>query len=448
MEKTMPKFTAALDLSPKQRAPKNLILAVTGSIAAYKAYDIARQLVKDGFAVRVVLTAGALKFIVKETFAYLGVEKVYGPQDDFLEPGDLKNLSTVLHIALAKWCDRIIIAPLSANTTSQLAQGACSDLLTSLCLSAKDKDLIAYPAMNENMLSHPLTVKNLEILASLLNVHIVPPDTGLLACGDVGPGKLADPLVIAQFAPYLPTPRITGTGATSKERPRVLITTGATLTPLDPVRYLTNPSTGLTGLAIAKEYLTQGFQVEVIAGRYSSPELENLFCFPLFSLKRVGTTQEMLEAVLASIIETNIYISAAAIGDLIFPYSHKKLKKAQLTNQLSYQLAPDILKTVLEMRVQKKLSHLNVIGFAAETEATPAMFLKKWNDKPVDLLVGNAVHNGARADEDLKGFGKNSGHYYFISNNQVVDQQALSKGQLAEYLYQFTTNLTKEHRVS
>ncbi|MBF0300501.1 MAG: hypothetical protein HQK51_17420, partial [Oligoflexia bacterium] len=194
-----------------------IVLGVTGSIAAYKAYDIVRHMVKNcAYEGRVVLTSGALKFVVPEVFRYLGARDVYGPMDDFnisltrdswnelydtnddangfcdYEDGikNKKNAHTpVLHIELAKWCDRMIVVPLSANTLARLSQGQAPDLLTSIFLAITAKPIILYPAMNTNMLDHSFTQENIKRLKTLPHVFVHPTAEGILACGDVGRGK-------------------------------------------------------------------------------------------------------------------------------------------------------------------------------------------------------------------------------------------------------------------
>lgn len=164
-----------------------ILLGISGSISAYKSIDIARGLVKNGHEVKVVLTAGALKFVVPEVFTYLGVSDVYHAQEDF----EHKN---VLHVDLARWCDTFLIAPLSANTLSRLARGEASDLLSSIFLALEPhKNVLIFPAMNTNMLYHPFTQENLkavEKIKTLPNVHVFPTDSGILACEEVGEGKL------------------------------------------------------------------------------------------------------------------------------------------------------------------------------------------------------------------------------------------------------------------
>jgi phosphopantothenoylcysteine synthetase/decarboxylase len=169
-----------------------ILLGITGSISAYKTYDLCRGLVKAGHEVQVILTKGALEFIQPNTFKYLGAKSVFYPGADFdLTHYDESNKSNVLHIHLSKWCDKFIIAPLSANTLGKLAGGLCDDLLSSVFLALDKKTSMFFPAMNTKMLEHPFVQENLDKLSSLENSYVHPTQSGLLACGDEGFGKLA-----------------------------------------------------------------------------------------------------------------------------------------------------------------------------------------------------------------------------------------------------------------
>ncbi len=178
-----------------------ILLGVCGSISAYRSLDICRGLAKKGHTVKVVLTRGALEFVKPEVFSYLGADEVFLPADDFnVKTAKDRN---VLHIELSKWAQRLVIAPASANTLAKFAHGMCDDLLSSIFLASPQLDTVIYPAMNTNMLEHPLTKKNFKTLSDLSNLFIHPTKEGLLACGDTGAGKLQDVDLIVETAPLV-----------------------------------------------------------------------------------------------------------------------------------------------------------------------------------------------------------------------------------------------------
>lgn len=391
-----------------------ILLGVCGSISAYRSLDICRSLTKAAHEVKVVLTKGALEFVKPEVFSYLGAQEVFLPGDDF-NPVAAKERA-VLHIELSKWAERILIAPASANTLAKVANGMCDDLLSSIFLASPGKPCVIYPAMNTNMLEHPLTKKNFNSLGELANVFIHPTKQGLLACGDTGAGKLQDVELIAETAPII-----------NFETPKrkILITTGATIAPLDPVRYLTNPSSGLTGYELAKHYLANGDEVTLIAGHHSSEKINYLTCLPHATVLKANTTLEMRELVAERFDKHDVYISSAALSDIQFEKSPSKIKKGSLSGTLNIQKAPDVLKEMLQAKKSQK-----VVGFAAETNAEMSVFEQKWKDKPVDVLVGNKVSNGI--GETAQGFGQDANEYTILKTGKLFFQGSLTKAQLAQ----------------
>ena len=278
-----------------------ILIGVSGSISAYKALDVVRGLTKNGHEVKVIVTSGATKFVVPEVFLYLGALEVFKPEDDFKYPSSYKEANKsernpILHIDLARWADQFAILPLSANTLSSLSHGKANDLLTSVFLAIDEKTpIVLYPAMNQSMLKNPLVQKNLNLLkTSLTNALVMEPESGLLACGEEGRGKLPDVDKIIETLPYIKLHKKT-------ESKKVLITTGATISPLDPVRFLTNSSSGLTGFYIAREALKEGIHVKVIAGKAATSKLDYLSVFPNFEIQRVVSPSEMSIAVLKSL---------------------------------------------------------------------------------------------------------------------------------------------------
>lgn len=405
-----------------------IILGVTGSIASYKAYDVARGLVKNGHQVKVILTQGALEFIKAETFRYLGVEEVYFPQSDF----ELKNLSkeqTVLHIELAKWADKLVIAPLSANTLGRLNLGLNNDLLVSTFLAWGNKPILLFPAMNTQMLKNERTQKHLTELSEQPHVGLINPASGLLACGDIGDGKFPEvESVIDLIETYNPILR---------KHKKVIITAGATAAPLDPVRYLTNPSVGKMGLSVAKAFLSKGYEVTVLAGHQCTSEIENLAGHPLFQIIKTPTTQLMKESALKFFPHSDLYISTGAIADIEFDVATEKMKKENLGSSLSFHQAADILKEILHISKPGQ----KVISFAAETRPEIDVFREKMMRKPVDLMVGNRVSNGLIGSSEVTGFQKDRGEYYFVTKENISQASFMTKKEVGEHLVKWFEEL-------
>lgn len=396
-----------------------ILLGVSGSISAYKALDIARGLFKNGHEVKVILTNGALKFVIPEVFTYLGVKDVYKSQDDFTH----KN---VLHVDLARWCDVFVIAPASANTLSRLAQGRADDLLSSVFLALEPhKNTLLFPAMNSLMLAHPFTQQNLDDikkLKTLNNLFISPTDAGILACEEVGLGKLPGVEEIIEMIPTMIKP------LKSENQKTILATTGATIVPLDPVRYLTNSSSGITGFYLAEAALKEGHKVIMIAGAHSTAKLNLFSKHPNFKLIRAKTVENMKNAVLSELPSADLYISSAAISDIEFDVSDEKIKKETMGDTLKIKKACDILKTVLENKPDK----LKVVGFAAETDPSDAVLNKKMQAKPVDLLVGTKVNNGLAKDQQVTGFNAEFAEYRLLSPKGFTFEGILTKRELAQ----------------
>ncbi len=400
-----------------------VLLGVCGSISAYKTFDLARLLVNNGHEVKVVLTKGAEEFVRPQVYKYLGVKEVFSSLDDFNYPGTEQRESTVLHIELAKWADKLVVAPLSANTLSKFAHGAANDLLSSIFLAIdQTKQILLFPAMNTKMLTHPFVKENLDLvekIKTLPQVFVSPTKEGELACGDIGAGKLASIEVIKELIETL--------DFNSRDK-KIVITTGATIASVDPVRYLTNASSGKTGFEMAKEMLASGFKVTVIAGKNATEKLDLLSSHPSFNLIRVVSTRDMLAVATESVKDADAYISAAAISDIEFIQGDSKLKKNQLSNSLEITTAPDVLKSVLE----NKTSKLKVIGFAAETNLTQDILLEKWNRKKVDLLIGTHVSSGLTNNNKVtQGFATDQATYSLLRDGHIFFNGELTKKELS-----------------
>jgi phosphopantothenoylcysteine decarboxylase / phosphopantothenate---cysteine ligase len=398
----------------------NILLAVSGSIASYKSYDLLRDLLKNGYAVKVILTQGALKFIHPDTFKYLGASDVYLPQDDF-NLSQYQTDNKVLHIDLARWCDQLVIYPASASTINRLGQGIASDLLGSVFLSLNQKPTYIFPAMNPSMLTHPITSKCIKTLSEIKNIYVSDTQSGTLVCGENGDGKLHTPEVASLMLDTIHF---------NQKNKTVLITTGASMAKFDDVRYLTNPSSGLTGFYIAKAFLKHGHAVHILAGKNATKQLDLLAYHPLCKVERLSSNAEFALKATSLVKNADLFIASAALCDFEFESASGKIKKSQLNAEGSIKIHPaqDILKTILDL----KIKGLKTIGFAAETSLNQAILDEKWQRKPTDLLVANTVKNSY--DGQTLGFQQEEGVYIFKQASNTSIEKKMSKAQLAEQL--------------
>jgi phosphopantothenoylcysteine decarboxylase/phosphopantothenate--cysteine ligase len=400
----------------------NIILGVCGSISAYKAHDISRLLIKAGHAVKIVLTRGASEFVSAKTCAWPGTLDVFSADDDFKRSTGKR----IEHIELARWADLLLISPLSANTLASLAHAQANDLLTCLFLALdKNKPVALFPAMNTKMLVHPLVQENIQRISQLPCHYVHPGEIGELACGEFGEGKLPSPQSVVDFTLSLPQ-------HSPEQKKTYLITTGATISALDPVRYLTNGSTGITGFSIAQMVLARGHQAIVIAGKTATLQLDHLIPNQNFKLLHVLTTKEMAEAVKQNMQNFDIYVSAAAIADFEFDMTATdKIKKDSMSGLLKIKTAPDILAYVLD----NKKPNQKVVGFAAETQLTTEMLEEKFLRKPVDMLVGTKVHTGLSTDDkNREGFGNPQAMYMIKRPGLPMLNASMSKQELSQLI--------------
>lgn len=402
-----------------------ILLGVCGSISAYKSYDLARSLIKEGHNLRVVLTKGALKFVTPEVFRYLGVEQVYHDHDDFTYPRALGD-APVLHVDLAKWCERLIVAPLSANTLSDFAMARAEGLLPTTFLALpKEKPVMLFPAMNTQMLHHPFVEENMDILSRFErhpNCYLAPTDSGLLACGDFGEGKLMDVEQMSKIIHWFRPKK-------NHEQKRVLVATGATKSYLDPVRYLTNPSSGLTGILIAAEFLRKGDRVELVAPKdciQNYPWIEKL---PDVTIFPAESTEDFNRIVKERLPKCTHYYSPAALGDFNFAPQDDKIKKEQMSLTLTLTRSQDVLENVLQWRKPEQ----KIIGFAAETDLGQNIIAEKLKRKPVDILVATQVHAG-NSSKKLQGFKNDQAYYKIYVRQSLFHEGIMTKKQLAELL--------------
>ena len=357
-------------------------LGVCGGIAAYKAAEIVRLLQERGIRVQVVMTDSAQEFVRPLTFAALSGEKVITGMFN-REAGAEPNIdSAIEHIAVAQSIDALVVAPATADVLAKFAQGIASDFLTTLYLASTAPVVVA-PAMNVNMWEHPATQKNLEILRKR-DVKIVEPGSGYLACGMTGPGRLADNEQIVAAA-------MEALGASQDlSGETVLITAGPTREKIDPVRYLTNRSSGRMGYALAEAALRRGARVLLVSGPTA------LKPSSAAEVVSVESAKQMLDAVLRFLPEASIVIKAAAVSDYtITDPAEQKLKRASRMT-LDLTPAPDILAEIS----RHKKSQL-IIGFAAETENVIENARKKLQAKSLDAIVVNDVsREGVGFDSD------------------------------------------------
>jgi len=341
-----------------------ILLGVGGGIAAYKAAELARLLMQQGHEVQAVMTDAAQEFVRPLTFAALTGRKT------------LTNLfaieSAIEHIAVAEEHDVLAIAPATADLIAKLAHGLAGDFLTTLYLAFTGPVVIA-PAMNVNMWSHPATQANLETLRQRGH-RIVEPESGYLACGMTGPGRLADPEAIAEAIGQELSIR-------DLEGETVLITAGPTQEPLDPVRYISNRSSGKMGYALAEAASARGARVILISGPVRLPPPRGV------EVIAVRTAAEMREKVLANLEPAGIVVKAAAVADFhLRKVPEQKVKKTAARLSLELDPTPDILSELGRNKGDRLL-----IGFAAETENVQAEARRKLESKNCDMIVGNLV---------------------------------------------------------
>ena len=352
---------------------KRILLGVSGGIAAYKSAELVRRLRVDGARVRVVMTASAAEFITARTFQALTGEVVFS---DWSDDG-----TGMEHIELARWADRILIAPATADSLARLAQGRADDLLAAVCLASEAPVMVA-PAMNQAMWRHAATQDNVELLRRR-GVQICGPAEGEQACGDVGPGRMLEPQELLQaLSDSFSNTRMAGL--------KVLITAGPTREPIDPVRFISNRSSGKMGYAIARAAREAGASTELVSGPVS------LDVPPGVGRVMVETGQQMLDAVLQRVGDCDIFIATAAVADYRPAKSaSQKIKKQAIDTSLQLKPVADILATVAALE-QRPFC----VGFAAETGQLEQYAQKKRLGKGVELIAANRVGNGRGFERD------------------------------------------------
>lgn len=345
---------------------KKIILGVTGGIAAYKAAELVRELVRAGAEVCVVMTRSAQAFITPLTFQTLSGNKVTTELFSLIEESEIG------HIALADRAELLVIAPATANIIGKIAGGIADDMLTTIVMATKAPVLLA-PAMNVHMWENPICQENIQKLRSR-GFHFIDPEAGDLACGYEGKGRLAEiPAIVEEIRSILSPKDLSGE--------TLLVTAGPTEEPIDPVRFLSNRSSGKMGFAVARAARRRGAQVILVSGPSALPVPSGVKFIP------VRTAAEMREVVLGNLPGVSVLVMAAAVSDYRPKgTSPEKIKKSRAELTLPLELNPDILHEAGQ-RKEKRI----LIGFAAETESLLANARKKLEEKNLDLIVANDV---------------------------------------------------------
>ncbi|MDC0347828.1 bifunctional phosphopantothenoylcysteine decarboxylase/phosphopantothenate--cysteine ligase CoaBC [Gammaproteobacteria bacterium] len=368
----------------------NILLCVTGGIAAYKSAEIIRLFKKDGAEVRVIMTESAKEFITPLTLQAVSGNEIH---DSLL---DVKAESAMGHIELAKWADIILIAPCTAESLAKITHGRADDLMGSVILASKAPTFIA-PAMNTTMWLDKSTQENFQILVSR-GINFIGPDAGEQACGDVGPGRLVEPeKIIELIKSDLHNGPLSGKTIT--------ITAGPTREQIDPVRYISNNSSGKMGYALADAARLQGANVNLVSGPVSLTANKGINLF------KINSTDEMLNKVFECMESSDIFISCAAVADFKpTNYSNTKIKKEDSENlEINLQKNHDILS-----EVSKRHSSAYIVGFAAETSNVNDNANKKLNSKNLNMIISNDV-----SDKSI-GFDSDDNEVHVITKNETI----------------------------
>ena len=368
----------------------NILLCVTGGIAAYKSAEIIRLFKKDGAEVRVIMTESAKEFITPLTLQAVSGNEIH---DSLL---DVKAESAMGHIELAKWADIILIAPCSAESLAKITHGRADDLMGSVILASKAPTFIA-PAMNTTMWLDKSTQDNFQTLVSR-GINFIGPDEGEQACGDVGPGRLVEPeKIIELIKSDLHKGPLSGKTIT--------ITAGPTREQIDPVRYISNNSSGKMGYALADAARLQGANVNLVSGPVSLKANKGINLF------KINSADEMLNKVFECMESSDIFISCAAVADFKpTNYSNTKIKKEDSENlEINLQKNHDILS-----EVSKRHSSAYIVGFAAETSNVNDNANKKLNSKNLNMIISNDV-----SDKSI-GFDSDDNEVHVITKNETI----------------------------
>ena len=384
---------------------KTVVLGVTGSIAAYKIANLASSLVKLHADVHVIMTKNATNFINPITFETLTKNKCM--TDTF----DRSFMYNVAHVSIADKADVMLVAPASANIIAKMAHGIADDMLSTTYLAMKCPVIVS-PAMNVNMFTNPVVQRNIKTLEEF-GVTVIPPDNGYLACGYTGAGKMPSELVLLDYI----------LRETAKEKDlagkRVLVTAGPTRESIDPVRFITNHSTGKMGYAVARQAMLRGAEVTLVSGPVSIDPP------PFVRVVNVSSAKDMFEAVKVNFADADIIIKTAAVADYT-PEStaDEKIKKSDGSLSIQMKRTADILKWLGENKRDGQV----LCGFSMETENMLENSRAKLQKKNADLIAANSLR------DEGSGFGTDTNHLVLIKRDGVTDLPLLSKSDAADKL--------------
>jgi phosphopantothenoylcysteine decarboxylase/phosphopantothenate--cysteine ligase len=377
---------------------KKILLVICGGISAYKSLELIRSLKKQGAQIKTILTKSAKEFVTPLSVSSLSQEKVY---DDLFSA---ENEAEMDHISLSRWADVIIVAPATANTISKLSTGSSDDLASTVIL-ASNKNIFLTPAMNVRMWEHPSTKENLKKLKSY-GYKLIGPDVGDMACGEFGKGKMSEPnKILKEIEFYFDS-------LNKNKRFKALVTAGPTNEYIDPVRFISNKSSGKQGYALAKSLAKKGFETTLISGPTNLEIDDNI------NLIRVETADEMFKATQDN-LPSDVAIFSAAVADFkVKEKKNTKIKKQELTN-LELEKNTDILNYVSK---HNSLRPKLVIGFAAETNDIKINAKKKLEEKNCDWVIANDVSNKSIGfDSDFNEVS------IFYKNEKIKDEKLIMK---------------------
>lgn len=387
---------------------KKILICVSGGIAAYKLNHLVRDLIKKGAEVQILMTPSAENFVSKLTLSTLSKNPVYS--DFYSDNGTWNN-----HVEFALWADLILVAPCTANTLAKMIHGLCDNLVIATYMSAKCPVFIA-PAMDLDMYKHPSTQQNLESAQDMGHI-VIPAETGELASGLVGRGRMAEPETITKAIEEFFNSSLNNFNGKT-----VLITAGPTYEAIDPVRFIGNHSSGKMGFALAEEAAKRGANVKLISG--PSNETSN---HPNIEIYRVTTAREMFDEVFNHYEKCDVAIASAAVADYApKEIASEKIKKNDDSLIIELVKNPDILKTMGEKKTNQFL-----VGFALETQNEEANALAKLKKKNLDMIVLNSLQ------DEGAGFKKNTNKIKIFTKNDRVEFSLKSKSEVAKDILNF-----------
>ena len=393
---------------------KKILLVICGGISAYKSLELIRLFKKQRSEVKTILTKSAKNFVTSLSVASLSQEKVY--QDLF----DAENEAVMDHISLSRWADLIIVAPATANTISKLGSGISNDLASTVIL-ASNKDVFLTPAMNVRMWEHPSTKKNINKLKSF-GYRIIGPEVGDMACGEFGEGKMSEPdNIIQEINSYFEE-------LDKNQKLKALVTAGPTNEYIDPVRFITNKSSGKQGYALAKSLARKGFQTTLISGPTNLKVDSNI------NLVKVETADQMFEATQNN-LPADVAIFSAAVADFkIKKKNNNKIKKKENLN-LEFEKNIDILNYISK---HNSLRPKLVIGFAAETNDLEKNAKKKLTEKNCDWIIANDVSNKSI------GFNSNFNEVSIFYKNDEIENEKITMKNKSEISDEIINRVIKQ----